>query len=102
MKKTTTIKKIKFLPIIAILTTSLCIVCDPEEGSGDADQTVETKSVTIDASAFSGWKYFSFETDKEISADEVGDYESSKTKTNLKIQCWVYGTTAKACPQCCG
>jgi hypothetical protein len=43
------------------------------------------KTTTIDASAFSDWKYFSFETGKEISADEVDDYESSKTKTNWDI-----------------
>ncbi|MDR2980369.1 MAG: HmuY family protein [Bacteroidales bacterium] len=78
-------KKFRFFPIIALLATSLCIACDPEDDGGDDDQTVETKSMTIDASTFSDWKYFSFETGKAISADEVGDYESSKTKTNWDI-----------------
>ena len=46
---------------------------------------VGTKNVTIDASDFADWKYFSFETGKEVPANEVGDYEASKTKTNWDI-----------------
>lgn len=72
-------KKIRLLPIITILAASLFGACDPEETMDDL--TVDTKSVTIDASAFSDWKYFSFK-DGEIPAEEVGDYENSKTKTN--------------------
>ncbi|MDL2297399.1 HmuY family protein [Bacteroidales bacterium OttesenSCG-928-B11] len=79
-------KKFRLLPAVMILAASLFIACDPEENGENEDKnTVDTKSMTIDASGFSDWKYFSFETGKEVSAADVGDYESSKFKMNWDI-----------------
>lgn len=65
------------------LSITLFTSCEKDP---DPDPTpVGIKSVTIDASDFSDWKYFSFATGRQIPAAEVGDYETSKTKTNWDI-----------------
>lgn len=78
-----TMKKLKLLPILLIAASTLFVAC--KEEIEEEPTPVDTKSITIDASAFSDWKYFSFATGKEVPASEVRDYENSKTKTNWDI-----------------
>ena len=77
-------KKNFLLVSVICLSLTFFASCDKNP---DPEPTPDptTKTMTIDASAFTDWKYFSFETGKEIPASEVGDYATSKTKTNWDL-----------------
>lgn len=72
----------KNLLLLGVFSLSLAFVtsCKKEPGT---EPTTET--VTVNASEFSDWQYFSFEKGEVIDLAEVGDCETSKTKTNWDL-----------------
>jgi hypothetical protein len=76
-------KKLFYLLLTWVLLIGF-ISCDKDDPEPDPTP-IEVLSFTVAAPEFDKWHYFSFETGAIVPATDVGDYESSKDKTNWDL-----------------
>lgn len=78
----------KYFSLSVALMLFAFISCDKDDDpkpEPPKPNDVKVKTFTVAAPEFDQWHYFSFETGELVASSDVGDYESSKNKTNWDL-----------------